>query len=323
MSVKIRRIGVLTSGGDAPGMNAAIRAVTRTAIYNNLEVIGIKRGFLGLMEGDFVKLNLGDVGGILQRGGTILQTARSEKFKTEEGINEAVKRLNDAGIEGLVVIGGEGSFKGAWELNKRGIPTIGVPGTIDNDIAGTDYTIGFDTAVNIAVEAVNRLRDTASSHERMFIVEVMGRKSGYIALMAGVASGAESILIPEVPYDIEEVCAKLRRGHQRGKTHSIIIVAEGVASASQIRDQILDKSGYEVRVVVLGHLQRGGSPTAFDRILASRLGAKAVELLMEGVEGKVVGWEKGGISVYDLPYSWEVKKEIDMELYKLADILSI
>jgi len=321
--VKIRRIGVLTSGGDAPGMNAAIRAVTRTAIYNNLEVIGIKRGFLGLMEGDFVKLNLGDVGGILQRGGTILQTARSEKFKTEEGINEAVKRLNDAGIEGLVVIGGEGSFKGAWELNKRGIPTIGVPGTIDNDIAGTDYTIGFDTAVNIAVEAVNRLRDTASSHERMFIVEVMGRKSGYIALMAGVASGAESILIPEVPYDIEEVCAKLRRGHQRGKTHSIIIVAEGVASASQIRDQILDKSGYEVRVVVLGHLQRGGSPTAFDRILASRLGAKAVELLMEGVEGKVVGWEKGGISVYDLPYSWEVKKEIDMELYKLADILSI
>ncbi|MDK2871032.1 MAG: 6-phosphofructokinase 1 [bacterium] len=321
--MKIRRIGVLTSGGDAPGMNAAIRAVTRTAIYNNLEVIGIKRGFLGLMEGDFVKLNLGDVGGILQRGGTILQTARSEKFKTEEGINEAVKRLNDAGIEGLVVIGGEGSFKGAWELNKRGIPTIGVPGTIDNDIAGTDYTIGFDTAVNIAVEAVNRLRDTASSHERMFIVEVMGRKSGYIALMAGVASGAESILIPEVPYDIEEVCAKLRRGHQRGKTHSIIIVAEGVASASQIRDQILDKSGYEVRVVVLGHLQRGGSPTAFDRILASRLGAKAVELLMEGVEGKVVGWEKGGISVYDLPYSWEVKKEIDMELYKLADILSI
>ncbi|MBC7332660.1 MAG: 6-phosphofructokinase [Synergistetes bacterium] len=319
----MRRIGVLTSGGDAPGMNAAIRAVTRTAIYNNLEVIGIKRGFLGLMEGDFVKLNLGDVGGILQRGGTILQTARSEKFKTEEGINEAVKRLNDAGIEGLVVIGGEGSFKGAWELNKRGIPTIGVPGTIDNDIAGTDYTIGFDTAVNIAVEAVNRLRDTASSHERMFIVEVMGRKSGYIALMAGVASGAESILIPEVPYDIEEVCAKLRRGHQRGKTHSIIIVAEGVASASQIRDQILDKSGYEVRVVVLGHLQRGGSPTAFDRILASRLGAKAVELLMEGVEGKVVGWEKGGISVYDLPYSWEVKKEIDMELYKLADILSI
>lgn len=323
MSKKIRRIGVLTSGGDAPGMNAAIRAVTRTAIYHGIEVIGIRRGFAGLMEGDFFKLELGSVGGIIQRGGTILQTARSERFKTEEGLNEAVNRLIEAGIEGLVVIGGEGSFKGAWELYKRGVLTIGVPGTIDNDIAGTDYTIGFDTAVNIAVEAINRLRDTASSHERMFIVEVMGRKSGYIALMAGVASGAESILIPEIPYDIEEICMKLRRGHERGKTHSIIVVAEGVASAAQVRDWILDKTGYEVRVVVLGHLQRGGSPTAFDRILASRLGSKSVELLINGVGGKMVGWEKNKVSIYDLPYSWENEKEIDVELYKLADMLSI
>lgn len=320
---KIKRIGVLTSGGDAPGMNAAIRAVTRAAIYHGIEVIGIKRGFAGLMEGEFLKLELGSVGGILQRGGTILQTARSDKFKTEEGLRQAVGKLEEAGIEGLVVIGGEGSFKGAWELYKRGVLTIGVPGTIDNDIAGTDYTIGFDTAVNIAVEAINRLRDTASSHERMFIVEVMGRKSGYIALMAGVASGAESILIPEVPYDIEEICMKLRRGHERGKTHSIIVVAEGVASAIQVRDQILDKTGYEVRVVVLGHLQRGGSPTAFDRVLAGRLGAKSVELLLDGLGGKMVGWEKNSISVYDLPHSWEEKKGIDIELYRLADMLSI
>ncbi|MCS7233453.1 MAG: 6-phosphofructokinase [Synergistetes bacterium] len=319
----MKRIGVLTSGGDAPGMNAAIRAVVRAAIFNGLEVVGVKRGFVGLMDGDFVELGLGSVGGILQRGGTILQTARSERFKTEEGLREALNRLEEAGIDALVVIGGEGSFKGAWELYKRGIPTIGIPGTIDNDIAGTDYTIGFDTAVNIAVEAINRLRDTASSHERMFIVEVMGRKSGYIALMAGVASGAESILIPEMPYDMENICMKLRRGHQRGKTHSIIVVAEGVASAAQIRDQILDKTGYEVRIVVLGHLQRGGSPTAFDRILASRLGAKSVELLLNGIEGKMVGWEKGNISVYDLSYSWENVKGIDIELYRLADMLSI
>lgn len=323
MLKKIKRIGVLTSGGDAPGMNAAIRAVVRAAIFNGLEVVGVKRGFVGLMDGDFVELGLGSVGGILQRGGTILQTARSERFKTEEGLREALNRLEEAGIDALVVIGGEGSFKGAWELYKRGIPTIGIPGTIDNDIAGTDYTIGFDTAVNIAVEAINRLRDTASSHERMFIVEVMGRKSGYIALMAGVASGAESILIPEMPYDMENICMKLRRGHQRGKTHSIIVVAEGVASAAQIRDQILDKTGYEVRIVVLGHLQRGGSPTAFDRILASRLGAKSVELLLNGIEGKMVGWEKGNISVYDLSYSWENVKGIDIELYRLADMLSI
>ncbi len=323
MLKKIRRIGVLTSGGDAPGMNAAIRAVVRTAIYNGLEAIGVKRGFLGLMEGEFVKLELGSVGGIIQRGGTILQTARAEKFKTEEGLIEAVNRVTEAGLDGLVVIGGEGSFKGAWELYKRGVPTIGVPGTIDNDIAGTDYTIGFDTAVNIAVDAINRLRDTASSHERMFVVEVMGRKSGFIALMAGVASGAESILIPEMEYNIEEICERLRRGHERGKTHSIIVVAEGVASANQIRDMILDRTGYEVRVVVLGHLQRGGSPTAFDRILASRLGAKAVELLVEGVGGKMVGLEGNSVVVYDLPYSWENEKSIDLELYKLSGILSI
>jgi len=320
---KIKRIGVLTSGGDAPGMNAAIRAVTRTAIYHKLEVVGIRRGYLGLMEGDFVEMSLGSVGGILQRGGTILQTARSEKFKTEEGIEEAVSKLKEAGIDGLVVIGGDGSFRGAKALYERGILTVGVPGTIDNDIAGTDYTIGFDTAINTAVEAINKLRDTASSHERMFIVEVMGRRSGFIALMAGLASGAESILVPEMGYDIEEICVRLRRGYRRGKTHSIIVVAEGVASAAEIRDQIWDQTGYEMRVVVLGHIQRGGSPTAFDRILASRLGAKAVELLINGIGGKMVGLENNRESVHDISYAWENKKELDLELYRLAGILSI
>lgn len=323
MQKRIKRIGVLTSGGDAPGMNAAIRAVTRTAIFNDVEVIGVKRGFLGLMEGEFVKLELGSVGGIIQRGGTILQTARSERFKTEEGISEAIKRIEDAEIDGLVVIGGEGSFKGAWELERRGVPTMGVPGTIDNDIAGTDYTIGFDTAVNTAVEAINKLRDTASSHERMFVVEVMGRKSGFIALMAGLASGAESILIPEVKFDIDEICERLVRGHKRGKTHSIIVVAEGVASANEIRDLVVGKTGYEVRVVVLGHLQRGGSPTAFDRILASRLGSKAVELLLKGISGRMVGFERNEVVSYELPYSWETLKTMDLELYRLAGVLSI
>lgn len=319
----LKRIAVLTSGGDSPGMNAAIRAAVRTAIYNKIDVYGIKRGYAGLLEKDFVPLDLGSVGGILQRGGTILETARSEKFKTEEGLQLAVNNLREEKIDGLVVIGGDGSFRGALALFERGVPVVGVPATIDNDIGGTHFTIGFDTAVNTVIEALDKLRDTASSHERMFIVEVMGRESGWIALTAGLACGAESILIPEIGYDIEEILVRLRRGRNRGKTHSLIVVAEGVASASEIKDQIWDAGGFEMRVVVLGHIQRGGSPTAFDRMLASRLGAGAVDLLLNGEVGKMVGWENERVVSHTLEYSWKHKHTIDKELYTLAGVLSI
>ncbi|MCD6419650.1 MAG: 6-phosphofructokinase [Synergistetes bacterium] len=319
----MKRIAVLTSGGDSPGMNAAIRAAVRTAIYNKIDVYGIKRGYAGLLEKDFVPLDLGSVGGILQRGGTILETARSEKFKTEEGLQLAVNNLREEKIDGLVVIGGDGSFRGALALFERGVPVVGVPATIDNDIGGTHFTIGFDTAVNTVIEALDKLRDTASSHERMFIVEVMGRESGWIALTAGLACGAESILIPEIGYDIEEILVRLRRGRNRGKTHSLIVVAEGVASASEIKDQIWDAGGFEMRVVVLGHIQRGGSPTAFDRMLASRLGAGAVDLLLNGEVGKMVGWENERVVSHTLEYSWKHKHTIDKELYTLAGVLSI
>ena len=319
----LKRIAVLTSGGDSPGMNAAIRATVRTAIYNKTDVYGVKRGYAGLLEKDFVPLDLGSVGGILQRGGTILETARSEKFKTEEGLQLAVNNLRDEKIDGLVVIGGDGSFRGALALFEKGVPVVGVPATIDNDIGGTHFTIGFDTAVNTVIEALDKLRDTASSHERMFIVEVMGRESGWIALTAGLACGAESILIPEIGYDIEEILVRLRRGRNRGKTHSLIVVAEGVASASEIKDQIWDAGGFEMRVVVLGHIQRGGSPTAFDRMLASRLGAGAVDLLLNGEVGKMVGWENERVVSHTLEYSWKHKHTIDKELYTLAGVLSI
>ncbi|MGB9839022.1 6-phosphofructokinase [Thermovenabulum sp.] len=319
----MKRIGVLTSGGDAPGMNAAIRAVVRHSIFNGVEVYGIKKGYQGLINADFVKMDLGSVGDIIHRGGTILRTARSEEFKTEEGIAKAIKNLNDYGIEGLVVIGGDGSFRGAYELSKRGIAAIGVPGTIDNDIPYTEYTIGFDTAVNTVVEAVNKIRDTATSHERTFIVEVMGRESGNIALYAGVASGAENILVPEIPYDINEVCKKIMNGYKRGKLHSIIILAEGAGHSFDVGKKIHEITGLETRIIVLGHVQRGGTPTAFDRIMASRMGAKAVELLIKGETAKMVGYSKGEIVITDLEKIKEKKKTFNMELYELANILSI
>ncbi|KUK36538.1 MAG: 6-phosphofructokinase, partial [Thermacetogenium phaeum] len=282
MKRQVNRIGMLTSGGDAPGMNAAIRAVVRKSIYHGLEVVGIKRGFDGLLKKEFVKLQLGSVADIIHRGGTILHTARSEEFKTEEGQRKGVNNLRDGGIDGLVVIGGDGSFKGALALAKLGVPVIGVPATIDNDVGGTDLTIGFDTAVNNVVDAINKIRDTATSHERIFIIEVMGRHAGHIALYAGLSGGAESILVPEIPVDIDEVIFKLQRGINRGKLHSIIIVAEGAASGLAIGEEIKKRMGQETRVTILGHLQRGGTPTALDRMLASCMGAKAVDLLLEG-----------------------------------------
>lgn len=319
----MQTIGVLTSGGDAPGMNAAIRAVVRTAIYNGLKVIGISRGFAGLICGEFCEMDAGSVSDIIHRGGTILLTARSEEFMTPQGQQKAAEELQQAGIEGLVVIGGDGSFRGALRLAKHGIKVIGVPGTIDNDIPGTDYTIGFDTCINTVVEAINKIRDTATSHERVFIVEVMGRHSGLIALTAGIAGGAESILIPEVEFNLEAVADKIERGRLRGKLHSIIVVAEGVGSAIDIGKAIEARLHLETRVTILGHIQRGGTPSAFDRLLGSLLGARAVELLVAGKDSRMVGLQGGQVVDHDLVSALRERKGIDMEEYELAGILAI
>ncbi len=319
----LKRIAVLTSGGDSPGMTAAIRAVTRTAIYSDLEVVGVQRGYEGLLEGDFIPLGKGSVGSIIHRGGTFLRTARSERFRTEEGQKEALARLEDAAVDALVVIGGEGSYKGAWELHKKGLPVIGLPGTIDNDIAGTDETIGFDTAVNTALEAVQKLRDTASSHDRLFIVEVMGRHTGFLALEVGVASGAEVAIVPENPFSLGRIVDKLHYSRKRGKTHSMIILAEGVMPAQSLKEALMDTGGYEARVTVLGHVLRGGSPTSFDTVLASRMGVAAVQALVEGERGMMVGVCCGQMKLSPLPVAWEEKKCLNPELISLIDILSI
>ena len=319
----MRRIGLLTSGGDSPGMNAAIRAVVRKSIYHGLEPIGIKRGYAGLIAGDLMPMNLGSVADIIQRGGTILRTARSNEFLTPEGREQAIVNIRQAGLEGLVVIGGDGSFRGAIELHRAGVKVVGVPASIDNDIPGTEYAIGFDTAVNTVLDAINKIRDTATSHERVFIIGVMGHYSGYIALNAGLAGGAESILIPELPFDLDEIVEKLHRGAARGKLHSIILVAEGAGDALEIGRQIREMSGMDTRVTILGHIQRGGSPTATDRIIASQMAAQAVELLMRGESGKMVAYEAGRIIHRDLEQMLHAKKTIDEAILELAGILSI
>jgi len=320
----VQRIGVLTSGGDSPGMNAAIRAVVRKAIYHGMEVIGIKHGYTGFIEAEMGPMNLGSVADIIHRGGTILQTARSEEFKGPQGRARAFQNVKRFGLQGLVIIGGDGSFRGGLQFYREyKIPVVCVPGTIDNDIPGTDYSIGFDTAVNNVVDAINKIRDTATSHERTFIIEVMGRESGYIALAAGLAGGAETIVVPERSASVEEICDKLCRGYKRGKLHSIIIVAEGAASGLEMGRQIKEKTGFDTKVTILGHLQRGGTPTAYDRILASRLGAEAVELLMSGETCKMVGMVSGNIVAENLEKILSGKKEIDMDIYNLAAILSI
>ncbi len=324
--MKMEKIGILTSGGDCSGMNAAIRAVVRCAIYHGLSVSGIKRGFEGLIQNQLVEMDLSSVGGIINHGGTILETARCLEFKTEAGIKKAVDTLKKHRIEGLVVIGGDGSFRGAHELSaKWSVPTIGVPATIDNDIAGTDYAIGFDTAVNTALQAVDKIRDTASSLRRLFVVEVMGRQAGFIALETGLAGGAEEVLIPEKDTDLEKMCKKIVKGYQRGKRSSIIIVAEGNESggAFRIAQQIGDRTGFEVRVSVLGHQQRGGSPTALDRVLASRLGAAAVEQLVKGNTDKMVGIISNRVEVSNLDYAWRFQKQTNLSLLRLIEILSI
>ena len=319
----VKKIGVLTSGGDAPGMNPAIRAVVRKAIYHNLEVYGIYGGYTGLISGNIKKLELGSVGDIIQRGGTMLQSARCPEFKTKEGQQKGMEQLKAHGIEGLVVIGGDGSYRGAKALTELGYPCVGVPGTIDNDIPGTEFTIGFDTALNTVIDSLDKIRDTATSHERTFIIEVMGRNAGDIALWTGLAGGAETILIPEVGYDMNDIVDKLRKGQERGKKHSIIDVAEGVCSGVELGKQVQEATNFDTRVSVLGHIQRGGSPTAADRVLASRLGARAVELLIEGKGGRAVGIEKNQLVDYDIIEALAREHKLDHDLYKLSMELSI
>ncbi|MBP2026839.1 6-phosphofructokinase 1 [Acetoanaerobium pronyense] len=319
----MKRIAVLTSGGDAPGMNAAVRAVVRYGIYHGIQVYGVKRGFKGLMEGDLHEMTISSVGDIIHRGGTILRSARCPEFIEEEGQLKAINVLEVFKIDGLVIIGGDGSFMGAKALSDKGFPAIGVPGTIDNDLAYTDFTIGFDTALNTALDAISKLRDTTSSHERVTLIEVMGRNCGDIALYSGLAGGAEAILIPEVKYDIDEICKKLISSNNRGKTQSIILVAEGVGTAAEIGDIIHEKTGLETRSTTLGHIQRGGSPTAKDRLLASQMGAMAVKILMEGKSSRVVGIRKNEIFDMEIHEALDMKNEFDTEMYELAQILSI
>ena len=321
---EMKTIGVLTSGGDSPGMNAAIRAVVRTAIARGLRVIGIRRGYNGLITGDMIEMNLRSVSDIIHRGGTILYTARSPEFKTEEGLQKAAQVCREMEIDGIAVIGGDGSFRGAADLSKRGIPCVGLPGTIDNDIASSDYTIGFDTAVNTVRDMVDRLRDTAESHDRCSVVEVMGRKAGYIAIHAGIAVGATCIIVPEIPFDIEkELIPRLMNIQKTGKKHFIIIVAEGVGDTNEIGSYIQKRTGIETRVTILGHVQRGGSPTVRDRVLASEMGYHAVELLSEGIGNRVIVIRQDKVVDLDIYEALKMQKQFDRHLYDVSNTISI
>ena len=317
-------IGVLTSGGDAPGMNAAIRAVVRTGMTHGANVLGVTGGFEGLLTGEFRPLGARDVGGILQRGGTILQTSRSPRFMEPHGQRDAIRKMNEVGMDGLVVIGGEGSLKGAYALHQQGIKVVGIPGSIDNDVWGTNISVGTDTAMNTIMEAVDKLRDTASSHRRAFLIETMGRNCGYLAVMAGIVCGAEIVLIPEVPVVIDEVAKTIEDAYMRGKTHAIIINAEG----SGIRTIDLSKAledkdvGFRTRVTILGHIQRGGSPTAYDRLLASRMGYKAVEALLEGKSGVMTGLKGRGVDYVPLEDVISHNRTANLEYYEMTKTLA-
>ncbi|HCX46596.1 MAG TPA: 6-phosphofructokinase [Ruminococcaceae bacterium] len=320
----MKSIAVLTSGGDAPGMNAAVRAVVRTACQRGIKVYGVDRGYTGLIKGDVHEMNLRSVSDIITRGGTILYSARCPEFKTEEGIQKAVDTCKRVGIDGMVIIGGDGSFRGARDLSLRGIPCIGLPGTIDNDISCTDYTIGYDTCLNTIVQMVDRIRDTSESHDRCTVVEVMGRGAGYLALESGIAVGATSILVPEVEYDIErDIIARIREFQKTGKRHFIVIVAEGVGGTAEIAKKIEAETGVESRATILGHVQRGGSPTARDRIMASQMGSRAVDLLTQGIGNRVVGIRDNKIVDFDIFEALKMTKTIDMKDYELAHEISI
>lgn len=316
-------IGVLTSGGDAPGMNAAVRAVVRTAIAMGIKVKGIRRGYNGLIEGDIIDLDVRSVSDIIHRGGTVLYTARSPRFKTEEGMKEAIDNCKKHGIEGIVVIGGDGSYRGARDLSLRGIPCVGVPGTIDNDISSTEYTIGFDTAMNTAMEMVDKIRDTAQSHDRCSVVEVMGRRAGYLALQTGIAVGATAVLVPEVEFKIEDVIEKIKSTQKTGKKHFIVVVAEGVGGVEEIAKKIESETGVEARATILGHVQRGGNPTVRDRVMATEMGYAAVKLLKDGIGNRVIGLKDGQIVNYDIYEALNMKKPFDDEMYEIAHTTSI
>lgn len=318
----MKTIAVLTSGGDAPGMNAAIRAVVRAGLDKGLRVMGINRGYSGLLNGEIFEMNRHSVSDIIHKGGTILKTARCEEFKKPEVREKAAQILKIFGIDGLVVIGGDGSFTGARLLSELGVKTIGLPGTIDNDLSYTEYTIGFDTALNTVLDAINKLRDTSTSHERISIVEVMGRNCGDIALYAGLAGGAESIIVPEKGYDLNEICKVILDGKSKGKLHNLILVAEGVGGANKLAKQIEEITDIETRATILGHIQRGGSPSAFDRILASKMGSRAVELLVEGKTARVVGVKGVDIIDLDTNEALAIPRKFDEKTYEIAKTLS-
>lgn len=317
-------IGLLTSGGDAPGMNAAIRAVVRTAQANNMNVIGITHGYEGLINGEFSDMGARDVGGILQRGGTVLLTSRSKRFMEPAGQRDAIRKMNEAGMDALIVIGGEGSMNGAHALSKQGVKVIGIPASIDNDIYGTHIAIGADTAMNTIMDSVDKLRDTAASHSRAFLIETMGRNSGYLAVMAGIACGAEVVLIPEAPINIDEIAAAVEDAYKRGKTHAIIINAEGSGIRTTDLATKIDEMnvGFTTRISILGHIQRGGSPTAYDRLIASRFGVKAVEALVDGTHGVMTGLRGKGVDFIQLEDVIKNKHRINMEYYHMAKVLA-
>ncbi|MBU3126947.1 6-phosphofructokinase [Clostridium tagluense] len=318
----MKTIAVLTSGGDAPGMNAALRAVVRMAIYKGIRVMGVQRGYSGLINGELFEMDRRSVSDIIHKGGTILRTARCEEFKTPEGREKAANVLRVFGIDGLVVIGGDGSFTGAQYLSEMGIATVGIPGTIDNDLPYTEYAIGFDTALNTVLDAINKIRDTSSSHERISVVEVMGRNCGDIALYAGIGGGAEKVIIPEKGYEIDDLCKTIFEGKLRGKMHNLIILAEGVGGANELAKEIEEITGIESRATILGHIQRGGSPSGFDRMLSSRMGVAAVEVLMEGKSGRVIGMRDGKIIDEDINTALAMPRKLDEELYEISKILS-
>ena len=324
MNAKDFTLGVLTSGGDAPGMNAAIRAVVRTAASQNARVVGIANGYEGLLSGEFRPLGARDVGGILQRGGTILQTRRSERFMEPKGQREAIRRMNEAQMDGLIVIGGDGSLRGAQVLASQGIKVVGIPASIDNDIWGSDMAIGVDTALNTIMEAVDKLRDTASSHSRAFLVETMGRNSGYLAVMAAIVCGAEIVLMPEVPSTVEEVARSVEEAYLRGKNHAIVMVAEGANIHTTDLARLIDEMdvGFSTRVTILGHIQRGGRPTAFDRVLASRMGVKAVELLLNGESNVMVGLKGMGLTSVPLEEVTSQTRPATSAYYEMAKMLA-
>ena len=315
----MKTIGILTSGGDAPGMNAAVRAVTRTAIKKGMKVYGIRRGYNGLIHGDIIEMDERTVSDIIQRGGTCLYTARCPEFRTEEGLQKAKAKCQELGLEGIVVIGGDGSFRGAADLSARGILCVGLPGTIDNDIACTEYTIGYDTAMNTVVEMVDKLHDTMQSHDRCSVVEVMGRKAGHIAINAGIAVGATAIIVPEREYDLYKIAKKMLESKKTGKEHFIIMVAEGVGNSQKIADILQEKTDIDSRATILGHVQRGGSPTLRDRVVASQMGYYAVGLLEQGIGNRVVGMQDNKIVDFDIQEALSMKKPFDEELFKMAD----